>query len=207
MCLPLRVRLPHVRRERERAIGKDEQQRRCSQLGTPYAEVRSISIKSNSGKTGGDWHLMFDLDANLTRIAPVSAFKCAPLRDQMAESERILAGGDHRLIVDNRHYDYAMTEQYKHTATYWPCRVAFLLGMLACFISLLHNLHRLQGASPVRHRRRYIECHEQSASLRAHCMSRSAAVRLGATKWPGVGAGSGAGCIGEEGDDNWPARR
>lgn len=77
--------------------------------------------------------VMFDIDANLRRIAPVSYFKYAPLRAHFEQLERLLSDGDYKLMVENRHYEWFNADEYRRKATYWPCRVAFVIGeRLSC---------------------------------------------------------------------------
>ena len=72
-----------LQRERQREMDVEKTPfRRCMQPGTSY-------VKTPTAATGGDWHAMFDLDANLMRIAPVSAFRYAPLHEQFVELEEI----------------------------------------------------------------------------------------------------------------------
>jgi hypothetical protein len=101
------------------------------------------------------FQILFDLDANLKRIAPVTYFKFAPLRQQFVDIERILNDGDYKLMVENRHYEYWMTDEFKTTAVYWPCRVAFVLGacariyiLIVCRLQSTHDAgcHQRTGA-------------------------------------------------------------
>lgn len=147
-------------------------------MGTPYTIPQSYNV----GQTN-EWHVrehkgfnaiihslialqkMFDLDDNLRRVAPVTYFMYAPLREQFVNIERVCGDGDYRLFVENRHYELWMTEEFEGRAVYWPCRVAYVLGALSATICQRESIFRLQSASYACNYLRYGRCYIIALSL------------------------------------------